>query len=264
MLANLKIGLRDLVLGSLRWPLWTSLAWRDIRRRYKGTVIGPFWLSLSTGVFLLAFALVYGNLFKQDMRTYLPFLAAGFLPWTMFSAIAGEGCTAFVEQRNAITNWQFPYSIFVYQVVCRNLIVFFHNLLILLIVNLIYVPSPSWNMLWAPVGLVLLSLNGLWICLLCATVCARFRDVQPMIMSFLQIIMFVTPIFWVPDMLGKHRGVFVDANVIYHLISIVRDPLLGQAPSALSLAVSSAGAILGMTVALIFFGRYRRRMPFWM
>lgn len=263
MFANLKIGIRDLVLGALRWPLFTSLAWRDIRRRYKGTVIGPFWLSLSTGIFILAFALIYGNLFGQDMSTYLPFLAAGFLPWMLFSTIVGESCTAFIDGKNAITNWQFPYSILVYQLVCKNLIVFFHNLVILLIVNLIYVPSPSWNMLWAPVGLVLLSLNGLWIGLLCATICSRFRDFHPIVTSFLQITMFVTPILWVPNTLGKHRGVFVDANFIYHLISNVRDPFLGKAPSALSLVVSSAGAILGMTVALVLFGRYRRRLPFW-
>ena len=167
-------------------------------------------------------------------------------------------------EKQAISNWQFPYSIFIYQLVCRNVIVFFHNLVILLIINLIYVPAPSWNMLWAPVGLVLLGLNGLWICLLTATLCARFRDVQPLIMSFLQIIMFVTPIFWKPEMLGKSRAVFVDANIVYHMIAIIRDPFLGQRPAALSLAVSSACAILGMTMALIFYGRFRRRMPFWL
>ena len=110
----------------------------------------------------------------------------------------------------------------------------FHNLLILLVVYLIYGPAPSWNMLWIPVGLVLLGLNGLWICLLFGTLCARFRDVQPLVTSVLQITMFVTPIFWRPEMLGKNRAVFVDGNIVYHMIAIIRDPLLGKSPSTVS------------------------------
>lgn len=263
MTANLKVGLRDLLAGALRWPLWTSLAWRDIRRRYARTVFGPFWLTLSSGIFILAFGLIYSNLFGQDMHSYLPYLTAGFLPWTMFSVIVTEGCIAFTAEKQAISNWQFPYSIFIYQLVCRNIIVFFHNLVILLIVYLIYGPAPSWNMLWVPVGLILLGLNGLWICLLFATLCARFRDVQPLVVSLLQIAMFVTPIFWKPEMLGKDKAAVVDANIVYHMIVIIRDPLLGERPSTFSLAVSVACAILGMAITLIFYGRFRRRIPFW-
>ena len=264
MKAHFKVGLRDLIQGALRWPLWTSLAYRDIRKRYARTVFGPFWLTLSTGIFILAFALIYSNLFGQDMRSYLPFLAAGFLPWTLFSTVVTEGCTTFLAEKPAITNWQFPYTIFVYQLVCRNVIVFSHNLVILILINLIYVPTFSWYMLWVPVGLLLLGLNGLWIALFLATLCSRFRDVQPLVMSFLQIAMFVTPILWKPEQLGRHRTVFVDLNVIYHMVVIIRDPFLGQPPPALSLAVSAVCAIVGLAVALTFFGRFRRRMPFWL
>lgn len=263
MTATLKVALRDVIDGALRWPLWTSLAWRDIRQRYVRTVFGPFWLTLSSGIFILAFGVIYANLFNQDMHSYLPYLTAGFVPWILFSAVVTESCTAFTAEKQAIANWQFPYSIFIYRLVWRNTIVFFHNLLILLVVYLIYGPAPSWNMLWIPVGLVLLALNGLWICLLFGTLCTRFRDVQPLVTSVLQITMFVTPIFWRPEMLGKNRAVFVDGNIVYHMIAIIRDPLLGKSPSMVSLAVSTACAILGITTALILYGRFRRRIPFW-
>ncbi len=263
MTTTLKVALRDVFDGALQWPLWASLAWRDIRQRYARTIFGPFWLTLSSGIFILAFGVIYSYLLNQDMHDYLPYITAGFLPWILFSIIVTESCTAYTAEKQAIANWQFPYSIFIYRLVCRNTIVFFHNFLILLVVYLIYGPAPSWNMLWMPVGLVLLCLNGLWICLLLGTLCARFRDVQPLVTSILQITMFVTPIFWRPEMLGKDRAVFVDANIIYHMVTIIRDPLLGKSPSTFSLAVSIGCLILGMAVTLVLYGRFRRRIPFW-
>ena len=262
MTASLKIALRDIIDGALQWPLWGSLAWRDIRQRYTRTILGPFWLTLSTAIFLTFFSLVYSKLFNLDLHNYLPYLTAGFLPWILFSAVVSESCTVFTAEKQTIANWQFPYSVFVYKVVYRNTIVFLHNFLILLVVYLIYGPVPSWNMLWLPVSLALFCLNAFWICILLGTLCARFRDVQPLVASILQITMFMTPIFWRPEMLAK-RTAFIDANIVYHAIVIVRDPLLGKAPSMVSLAVSTACAILGITTALILYGRFRRRIPFW-
>ncbi|HLD13963.1 MAG TPA: ABC transporter permease, partial [Burkholderiales bacterium] len=76
MTASLKIALRDVIDGVLQWPLWGSLAWRDIRQRYTRTILGPFWLTLSTAIFLTFFSLVYSKLFNLDLHSYLPYLTA--------------------------------------------------------------------------------------------------------------------------------------------------------------------------------------------
>lgn len=263
MTATFKVALRDIIDGARRWPLWASLAWRDIRQRYMRTVLGPFWLTLSSAIFLVAFSLIYSRLFNLDIRSYLPYLTAGFLPWILFSAVVTESCTAFTAEKSTISNWQFPYSVLVYKLVCRNIIVFLHNFLILLIMYLVFDLTLSWNMLWLLVGLVLFGLNALWICLLLGTLCARFRDVQPLVASVLQITMFVTPIFWRPEMLGKDRMVFVDGNIVYHAIVIIREPLLGRPSPPVSLAVCLVFAVIGITVTLALYGRFRRRIPFW-
>ncbi len=263
MTVVLKVALRDVLQGALRWNLWMSLAWSGIRQRYARTIFGPFWMTLSSGIFILAFGLIYSYLLNQDIHSYLPYITAGFLPWILFSTLVTESCTVFTAEKQAIANWQFPYSIFVYRLLCRNLIIFFHNLLIFLIVYMIYGAAPSWSMLWVPVGLVLFGLNGLWIALLLGTLCARFRDIQPLVLSVLQITMFVTPIFWRPEMLGKNRVVFVDGNFIYHMITVIRDPLLGTPPSTLSLTVCITCAAVGIALALVLYGRCRRRIPFW-
>ena len=95
------------------------------------------------------------------------------------------------------------------------------------------------------------------------TLCSRFRDIQQLIASFLQIILFITPIFWRPEMMSGKRMILVDANVIYHLVSVLRYPLLGEPPPLVSVVVSLAFAAFGLIGTFWFYGRFRRRIPFW-
>lgn len=263
MTTPFQTALRDVSSGTLQYSLWLTLAWRDIRSRYVRTTLGPFWLTASTAIFAFAFAGIYATLFKQDITTYLPFVTSGFLAWVLFSSIINESCTAFTLEKTWICNQQFPYSIIIYRIVCRNIIVFFHNVVILVGVYIFVGNFPGWNILWAPVGLALIGLNGLWIGLLLGSLCARFRDIQQLVTSFLQIIMFITPIFWRPEMLSGERMVFVNANIIYHVVSVLRGPLLGEAPPWRSLLITLAFAVLGLLVTFLFYGRFRRRIPFW-
>ncbi len=260
-----EIALRDIIDGARRWPLWVNLAWRDIRQRYTRTVLGPFWLTLSSAIFLVVFSLIYSKLFNQDIRTYLPYLTTGYLPWMLFSAVVTESCGTFTSEKATISSWQYPYSISVYRLLCRNAIVFFHNIMIVVIIYVVLGLVPSWNMLWLPVSLALFGMNALWVGLLLGTLCARFRDVQPLVASILQITMFVTPIFWRPEMfVHKARAVFIDGNIIYHAVVIIRDPLLGKSPPVVSMAAAAVLAVVGLAVTLVFYGRYRRRLPFWL
>ncbi len=263
MTTHFQTAVRDLSNGALQHSLWLTLAWRDIRSRYVRTTLGPFWLTASTAIFTFAFAGIYATLFKQDIVSYLPFVTSGFLAWVLFSTIINESCTAFTLEKTWICNQQFPYSIIIYRIVCRNIIVFFHNAVILIPVYMFSGNFPGWNILWAPLGLLLIGLNGLWIGLLLGALCARFRDIQQLVTSFLQIILFITPIFWRPEMLSGERMIFVNANIIYHVVSVLREPLLGEAPPWRSVAITLAFAAVGLAVTCSFYGRFRRRIPFW-
>ena len=197
------------------------------------------------------------------MVSYLPFVTSGFLAWVLFSTIVTESCTAFTLEKTWICNQQFPYSIIVYRIISRNVIVFLHNVVILVAIYVFSGHFPGWNFLWAPLGLALIALNGIWIGLFFGTLCSRFRDIQQLIASFLQIILFITPIFWRPEMMSGKRMILVDANVIYHLVSVLRYPLLGEPPPLVSVVVSLAFAAFGLIGTFWFYGRFRRRIPFW-
>src|SRR6187402_1914554 len=79
-------------------------------------------------------------------------------------------------------------------------------------------------------GLVLVSLNGLWVGLLLGMLCVRFRDIPQIIANVIQLLFFLTPILWKPDQLTQGRA-FVEANPFHHFVSLIREPLLGVAPS---------------------------------
>jgi ABC-type polysaccharide/polyol phosphate export permease len=98
--------------------------------------------------------------------------------------------------------------------------------------------------------------------MLLGLLCARFRDVPQLVANLVQVVFFVTPIMWSAEQLSD-RVVFADINPFYHLIAIVRAPLLGQAPTATNWLVSLGVTVAGSALAFALFARYRWRIAYW-
>ena len=257
-----SLALLDIADGLRHWRLWGVLGWQDIKQRYRRSVLGPFWLTLSMGTLVGALGFLYGALFRIAIDDYLPFLALGFLAWVLISGIVSDGCTAFIDAEKFIKQMKLPYSTFVYRVVWRNLIVFAHNFVIYVVVAIVFgIWAGATGLLLLP-GLALIVANGLWVCLLVGMVCARFRDVPQIVASLIRITFFMTPIIWKPEQLGKRSGL-VDFNPFYHFIEMVRAPLLGQVPSRLTWTVGLAVAGVGWLVTYLFWRRFRSRISYW-
>ncbi len=122
----------------------------------------------------------------------------------------------------------------------------------------------SFTALLAIPGLALVLINGLWVSLLFGIICLRFRDVPPLVSSALQIAMLITPLFWPADTLtGMKRFVFVELNPLYHVVDVVRAPLVGRVPEAASYTVMVALAIGGWWLTYAMFKRFRKRIAYW-
>ena len=255
----------DIIGGLIRFQLWGRIGWLDIRRRYRRTVIGPFWSTLTLAVYILAVGTVGAGLFKHDPSTYLPYLAGGMIVWTMLSTVILESCTMLVAGTALYRNVKFEYSVLAYALAWRNLVIFLHNVFIFFIVALIFKREIfSFSLLYVIPGMALLLLNSLWIALLGGVVCLRFRDVQPIVQTFIQISMLITPIFWTPENLsGTLRLLFAQLNPIYRLIDIVRAPLLGQIPTAASYLAVVGITVVGWIIAYLTFRHFRKRIPYW-
>lgn len=260
-----KSAARDLVDGARRIDLWARLGWMEVKRRYRRTSIGPFWSVISLTVFVVTIGTVGAGLWRQDPFEYLPYLTAGMLAWTMISLSLNEACTIFIGNTNLFRNSRCDFSVLAYALVWRNLLVFLHHLSVYAVMVLILAPhlvSPA-TLLLLP-GLALLALNGVWITLLLGLACLRFRDIQQITASVIQIALFVTPIFWPIDQLSGHaRLVFVHLNPLYHCVQVVRAPLLGAAPTPGSYIAVVAIALVGWIATYWLFGRFRERIPYW-
>ena len=256
------VAWRDLADGFGKSWMWVALALQDIKLRYRGSVLGPLWLTISTLVMVVAIGVIYGRLFHADIANYLPYLALGLIVWQTFSSIITEACEIFLRERSVIQQVPIPFSIHAYRNVCRNFIVLAHNLVIVPIGLVFFAIPIDWHVLEIIPGLLLLAINGLWISILLGLISARFRDVPPIVASFLQVLFFVTPIFWPVEMLGNWQSIAA-LSPLFAAIDVVRAPLLGAATVGSSWIVLMIMTILGCSVTFAAFARFRTRIAYW-
>jgi ABC-type polysaccharide/polyol phosphate export permease len=255
----------DLFGGLLRWDLWGRLGWLEVKRRYRRTVLGPFWTSMSFAIFIATFGAVGAGLWNQPMGGFVVFLAAGMVGWLLIAAIMTEAGTVFVAGAGIIREIRLNYSILVYALVWRNFLVFLHHLAIFAVIFLLFSNrEPDAAMLLAVPGILLIIVNGVWIALALGMFALRFRDMQQVVANIIQILMFVTPLFWPPDrLLGTSRGFLVQYNPVYYFIEIIRAPLLGAEPDPLAYPVVLGVTLVGWMGTLLLFQRLRGRIPYW-
>jgi ABC-type polysaccharide/polyol phosphate export permease len=248
--------------GLLGWRLWTSLGWADIRQRYRRSVVGPFWMTLSMAILILTLGVIYGALFNMAIAEYLPFLTLGYLIWGLISNLVTEACGTFSGAAAFLKHSRLPKSVFVFRMVWRNLLMTAHNAVVYVIVAVIFDVAPSWWALSLPLALLAVAANGAWMGLLLGMLAARFRDVAQIVGSLLQVIFFITPIIFKPEALGKHRAL-VELNPFTHFVAIVRDPMMGAAPALASWLVVLATTAVGCGLTYLAFVRLRARIVYW-
>jgi ABC-type polysaccharide/polyol phosphate export permease len=253
---------RDLADGwNKRW-MWSALALQDIKLRYRGSMLGPFWLTISTLVMVVAMGVIYPHLFHIDTEQYIPYLAVGLIVWQLLSSIANEGCETFLREGSVIQQVPIPFSIHAYRCVCRNFLVLAHNLAIVPL-GVLTVGTPlGWGTLAIVPGLLLIAINGLWISILLGMVSARFRDVPPIVGSFMQVLFFLTPVMWPVDAMGDWRPI-VSVNPFFAMIDVIRGPLLGIPPGENSWMVLLITTAFGLIVSFTLFARFRSRIAYW-
>lgn len=261
----LNSGLTDLKrsLSNIDLPLY--LAYSDIRQRYRRSSLGPFWITISTGVMIGSMGVIFGTIFKAPMSDFFPFLAAGLILWNFISAVLTESCTVFSVAEPIIKQLPIPLFSHIIRMIARNFYIFLHNLIIFPIVLLIVKGSIGANdFLFIP-GLAILILNLGWISLLLGIICARFRDLEQIVSSILQILFYITPIIWLPSLLPARASVMIiSGNPLFHILQIVRAPLLNQIPEITSWVVSLTMAAAGWTLSLIIFTKFRNKIAYWL
>ncbi len=259
---KLARAIGDLMIGFSRWRLAWALAWLDIRNRYRGSVLGPLWLSLSTGIMLAGLGVLYSALWHETLRSYLPFLAVSLIVWNLIAQIISDSTTSLVQAEGMIRQIPLPYTTHALRGVFRNVIIAAHNLPLILIVFAVSRVGVGAVALKALLGFSVIGIDAFAAAMLLGMLCARFRDLGQIVNSIMQIAFFMTPILWKPTALGPRARLLI-LDPFYSVMQVVRAPLLGQAVG-LSLWFSAiAFSILLCAVSFAFFVRFRGRISFW-
>ncbi len=260
--ARWRLAVRDLREAIGLWRLCWTLSWLDIRLRYRGSLLGPFWLTMSTGVMVGAIGVIYSELFRMEMQDYLPFVAVSQVLWGFLGVLVGEGCTGFTSAENMIRSIRMPFSLYGARTVLRNLLVLAHNMLVILVVFAVFGTWPGPEVLLALPALALWLIDAWAVTVMLGMLCARFRDIPPIVGSVMQIAFFATPVIWKPESLHEHQWVLL-YNPFFSLLEIVRGPLLGSVPSRHIYLAAVLFSVVLCAASWSLFVRMRNRIAFW-
>jgi len=241
------------------------LGWQDVRQRYRRSALGPFWLTISMAIMIGTMGVVFGQIFKIPLTDFLPFLSAGVILWSFTSSIVNESSTSFIAAEGIIKQLPIPLFVHILRTIWRNILIFGHNIIIFPLV-LLAVEKPIGLVAFISIpGFILLIVNLTWIALILGVVCARYRDLQQIVGSVIQVVFYLTPIMWMPNLLNDRVGLYlIDLNPVFHLFEIVRSPLLGQYPTTTNWGVSLALALIGWIITITIYGTYKRRIAYWL
>lgn len=261
---SVLVALEDILAAMGRISLVRTLGWQDVRHRYKRSALGPFWLSISMGVMIGTIGMVFGQIFKSPMTEFLPFLAIGMIFWGFMSSVINEGCTSFIASEGIIKQLPLPLFVHIMRMVWRNILILAHNIMIFPFVLLVVGKQLNWTALISIPGFLLVIVNLAWIALILATICARYRDLPQIVGSVMQVLFYLTPIMWMPSLMPDRAAIFiVELNPVYHLFEVIRAPLMGYLPKVTNWKVCFLMAVVGWIIALAFYGRYKRRIAYW-
>ncbi|ODU01330.1 MAG: sugar ABC transporter permease [Pseudonocardia sp. SCN 72-86] len=258
----------DLGQGWRQRSLWGYLGWQDIKQRYRRSVLGPLWISISMAVIATAMGILYGALFNEDIKTFLPYVATGLLIWNFIQGCILEGSEVFIANEGLIRFLPAPLSLHVYRLVWRQMLFFAHNVIIWVILMVVFPHPLGWMSLMALPAFAVLVLNGGWITILSGILATRFRDIPPIIASLTQLVFFMTPIVWSYDRLQANPAVaerarIAELNPVLHFIEILRQPMLGDSITWRHWIVVGVITVVGWAVALVCMRNYRARVAYW-
>jgi len=224
------------VIEALRlWPIWIRLGARDVRLRFQRTSIGIAWIFFQLFITIFAVGIVYGKLLGQDLGTFLPSLTIGLVVWNHLTSSIVIGGNAFIASEGYIKQIGLPIYVYIFRFFISLSITFLISFLAFIAIALVYRVKFGIGVLWAAPGLFILELISLLLTSIFAYLNTRFRDAAQLTSIGMQVLFYVTPVLWPADLLrdrAQSLAWIVDFNPMYHVMEVVREPLLHSVPAS--------------------------------
>jgi lipopolysaccharide transport system permease protein len=259
---ELRATAREWWEGTRAADFWLTLAWYDISLRYRGSFLGPWWITLSMGIMILGLGPLYSTIFDISMSTFFPYVTLGIIFWGFISTTITDGCACIAGAGNFLKQSPFPPSAFVWRIIAKHVIFTAHHFVIFIPVAIWAGVTPNWHTLAFIPGFVIVTLTLHSLALLIGILCARFQDVTQVVTSVMQMLMFLTPVFWYPEgrVAVAKRLIY---NPLYYLLELMRRPLLGEPLEPVFWIVGGSMCVACAVAALLLTAAKRRQLVYW-
>ena len=243
------------------WELLYFLTWRDVKVRYKQTVIGVGWAILQPLITMLIFTALFSRManISSDGLPYPIFAFAALLPWTYFSQAIGRSGTSLVNNAGLVTKVYFPRLIIPISAVASPLVDFAVAFGLLIAMMAWFRMVPTWSVLALPLFLLLCVTTALAVSLWLSALCVKYRDVGVVIPFLLQVWLYASPVAYPVSLVPARWRIIYSLNPMAGVIEGFRWSLLGTASPDFRVMAVSAFVVLTLLVGgTIYFKQTER------
>jgi lipopolysaccharide transport system permease protein len=247
-------------LWAYRELLWV-LTTRDIKVRYKQTVLGAAWAIIRPFLTMVIFSVVFGQLAKipSDGYPYPVFVFAALVPWTFFSTAIGASGQSLVGSAHLVSKVYFPRLIIPVSAIGAGLVDLLISTGILLLLMLWYGVGWSWNLLAAPLLLIAVIFTALGVGTLLSALTVAYRDFSHLTPFLVQIWMYVTPVIFPVSLVPERWRWLLYCNPMTGLVEGFRAAFLDKSFDLPGLAISFAMATIMLIAGVAYFEKVERR-----
>jgi len=261
---QITLAFKDVIEGTCNWRPWYLLGLSELRQRYRRSMLGPFWMTLTMGIQALIMGFLFSILFNMELGRFLPYLCIGIVTWTFLANSVNEGANCFISQSSVILQAKRPLWMYIMLVLWRNAILYCHTIVVFVLAAFAYAIYPSEKYLLVPLGLAVLVVNAGWMALVAGILSARFRDVPLLIQNAFSVLLWLTPVYYRPEQLAGRIRTVIELNPLTHIIEVARAPFLNEVPHASTWVVALSITALGWALAFALLVRARARVPYWL
>lgn len=242
--------------------LFYFLTLRDIKLRYKQTVLGIGWSVFQPVATMLVFAFFIGRMGKvaEGAQNYMLFVMAGVLPWTFFANGLTNAANSLIGNERLVTKTYFPRLLLPMSSVGAALFDFVIGLVLLAVWTGIAGPTPTWRLVFVPVIMLVFGLTALGFGTLLAALISAQRDFRYVLTFGVQLWIFATPCIYVPGQAGSDASLWLAVNPAHGLILNFRACVLGTELDWPAFAVSAGLGLLFLLLGLTYFRRVQNTL----
>jgi ABC-type polysaccharide/polyol phosphate export permease len=234
------------------------LVLKQIRLRYRGSVLGFCWTLLNPLALMVVYTLVFSVYLRVDVEAYPAFLFTGLLPWIWFASSLQQAVTSILDGAPLVTRSQFPAEVLPVVALTANTVNFLLSVPLLFGLLLLFGIRPARAVLWLPALVALEYLLILGLVLLVSALNVYYRDLQHILLHALALLLFLTPVFYPASLIPPAVRPWALLNPLGVLISAFQDVLFfGRTPPALPLLGLFVFACLVLGLGTGYFNRQK-------